>query len=105
MNGEGPDASGESVAENAKQLRSREIEERSFAAFFQVPGVTAAEVDFDQRSPERPHVISAGFGAVVAPKHAAVAREFIGVIKRYKQFVGEPQGKTRRGLDFAGQGR
>ena len=44
---------------------AREIEEGSFAAFFQMPGVTAAEIGFDQRSPERPHVISAGFGAVV----------------------------------------
>ena len=99
------DALGKVGAEDPGQFADGEIEERFFAAGLQMPGVTAAEIGLDHRPPEWPHVVGAGFRAVVVSEHRLSAGKFIGAVEREKQFVGEPSGRPARGLGLARQRR
>src|SRR5664279_4252528 len=98
-------AADEIAAEQALELRQRGIEERPLAAGFQLGGITAAEIDLDQRPSERAEMVAGGAAAVGVAEQPGVRLELLGLVEVKKQLVVQAQRQPARGFGLFRQRR
>ena len=94
---------GKLAAKQAHKLGYGKIEEPLIAVRFQIGRQPAAEIGFDPWPAERPELVSAGAGPILAAKDARVSIELFGVVERHEEFVGESEWQPLCGLNFCWQ--
>ena len=99
------EAARKGAAEYADEFRHREVEKCAVAVRFEFRGQSAAEISFDERTPQRLELVRRGRRTIGAREHARVCFEFVGAVERDEKLVVVPQWQTLRGVDFRRQRR